>query len=359
MKKRKSHTLADSLLTPSVKYAPGSLRATLAEHLQWLQVKNFSVTTLSTRAPTLLRFCRWCEERGLNKPDEVTREILERYQRHLFHFRKPSGKALSAWTQTQNLIAVRQYFKWLCKKRLLGANPASELELPRLGSRLPTECLSIRQVQAVLAVPDVSTLIGLRDRTMMELMWACGLRRAEVVSLKVFDVRDELQVVVVKQGKGNKDRVVPIAAAALSWVHRYCEEVRSRLVMPPDEGVLFLSSEGAPLAADFLTVLVRDCLDAAQVKVRGSCHLLRHACATHMLEGGADVRYVQELLGHASLSTTQIYTRVTINALKAVYEAAHPLARKESRTNSEGVQGEPATKEALLALLEGEASEEL
>jgi integrase/recombinase XerD len=346
---------ADSLLNAAVHAAAGTLRATMTEHLEWLAVKGFSSTTLNARASLLVLFCRWCEERGLTRPGEVTRTLLERYQRHLFHFRRASGRPLSAWTQAQRLIAVRQYFRWACKHGLLEANPASELELPRRGERLPTDGLSIAQVEAVLAVSDVSTVAGLRDRAMMELLWACGLRRAEVIALRPYDVREESGVVVVKQGKGKKDRVVPIGARALSWVERYVRDARPRLVVPPDLGLLFLSEHGEAMHKDFFTRVVRQCLDAAGVKVRGGCHLLRHACATHMLEGGADVRYVQELLGHASLETTQLYTRVTINTLKAVYQAAHPAARDQQK---KGPGEEKPNAAELLEALEAEAANE-
>ena len=183
------------------------------------------------------------------------------------------------------------------------------------------------EVERVFAAVDTSTLEGVRDRAMLEVLWATGLRRAEVCALSLYDVRAESGTVFVSKGKGKKDRVVPISARALSWVKRYVDEVRPRFVTPPDAGVLFLAESGHGFSRYVLGVSVGRYVRAAGVEAQGACRLFRHACATQMLEAGADIRYVQELLGHSSLTTTQVYTRVAISKLKAVYEATHPGAR--------------------------------
>lgn len=330
----------ESLLFPQAGPAD-SLRVTMAAYVESLGVANYSLATRGSRALELLDFARWCEERSLNRPAEVTRPILERYQRHLYFYRKANGHPLSAASQGSRLSAVRLYFRWLCRQGLLLSNPASELLLPRVGRSLPRYTLTPAEVERVLAVPDVGDLKGLRDRALLELLWATGLRRAEVSRLLLHDVRAEVGTVFVSKGKGSKDRVVPVSARALAWVKRYVDEARARLVVPPDSGVLFLSEAGFALSPVILTTLVSKYVRASGVEAKGACHLFRHACATGMLEGGADIRFVQELLGHSSLETTQVYTRVTISKLKAVYEATHPGAQA-----------------ALLAELEAEAKEE-
>lgn len=320
---------------------PDSLRVTMAGYLESLAVANYSPATRNSRAHELLEFARWCEERSLDTPALVTRPLLERYQRHLYFYRKKNGHPLSPANQGSRLSALRLYFRWLCRQGLLLANPASELVLPRVGTSLPRYTLSPAEVEKVLAEPDIADVKGLRDRALLELLWATGLRRAEVSRLLLHDVRAEVGTVFVSKGKGSKDRVVPISQRALGWVQRYLDEARPRLLVPPDAGVLFLSEAGFALSPVILTSLVSRYVRASGVEAKGACHLFRHACATQMLEGGADVRFVQELLGHSSLETTQMYTRVTISKLKAVYGATHPGAR-----------------EALLSTLDAEAEEE-
>jgi integrase/recombinase XerD len=183
-------------------------------------------------------------------------------------------------------------------------------------------------------VPDVGDAIGLRDRAILETLYSTGIRRMEVMNLLVYDLDAERGTLMVRQGKGKKDRMVPIGERAIAWIARYVSDARPQLVMPPDEGVLFLTQEGESLSPNRLTQLVRDYVNAAEVGKTGACHLWRHTCATLMLEGGADIRYIQEMLGHVELSTTQIYTQVSIRRLKAVHALTHPSAKLDRPTKS-------------------------
>jgi len=346
----------DSLLRPQTAWPPESLRATMAGYLEDMAVRQLAHGTRRGHGYALLHFAKWCEERALAQPGEVTLDVLERYQRHLFYVRKADGQPLSAMSQHHALTALRQYFRWCVRQRLVTANPASELLLPKLGRRLPRHCLSVAEVEKVLAQPRLSTVTGLRDRAVLEVLWAAALRRSEVLRLGLHDVRVSEGTVFVKEGKGKRDRVVPVSARALGWVRRYLEEARPRLWVPPERGVLFLSDTGHALSPDVLTQKVRKYLDEAGVTAKGSCHLFRHASATALLEGGADVRFVQEFLGHAKLEATEVYTHVTLTKLKAVYEACHPGAR----TTLPAPKAEEAapTADEVLATLEDEAAED-
>ena len=335
--------------------ARDSLRATMLGYLEALQVRQYSATTVDSRARDFRLFVAWCEERALTKPGEVTKRILERYQRHLFYFRKPNGQPLSVERQHVLLVQLRMYFRWLCRENFLPANPASEVELPRQPVRLPRDTLTVSQVEQLLAVPNVETLVGLRDRALLELLWATGLRRAEAAKLSLYDVGFEKGTVFVREGKGKKDRVVPLPQRTAEWLERYLRDVRPRLASLEDEGAFFLSEAGGRLSPGTVTQLVRALLRKSGFQGRGSSHLLRHACATQMLEGGADVRFVQELLGHASLETTQVYTRVTISKLKEVYEACHPAARASVAA---AAMVDDVSAEQMLAELETETEDE-
>jgi integrase/recombinase XerD len=326
---KKRQSAEEILKANRVKYEANSLRGSMADYLELLAMKNFSAETRRTRGADLLMFAQWCEERALQKPTDINRLHLENFQRHLFYFRKKDGHPLSVQRQITRLIAVRQYFSFCAKRRVTEGNPASEIELPKEGVKLPKATLTRSEVEKLLAAPNTTTVLGLRDRAMMEVMWACGLRRAEVCKLSIYDVREESQTVYVRQGKGLKDRVVPVSKRALSWVKKYMAESRPRLEMRASETALFLTNTGENMLPDTLGRDVRWYMDKVEIKTTGSCHLLRHACATALLEGGADVRFVQELLGHSSLETTQIYTKVTITKLKEVYALAHPSAKED------------------------------
>jgi integrase/recombinase XerD len=299
----------------------------IGEHLAWLRLHNYSPRTVRMRDFYLNAFAQWLEERGVTRPTDVTKPMLERYQRHLFHQRKVAdGKPLSFSFQHQHLCALRGFFRWAARQNRILYNPASELEPPRRVHRLPRHVLTVSEVEQVLAQPDVTDPLGLRDRAMLETLYSTGMRRSELCGLTLVDLDAERGTVLIRQGKGQKDRMVPIGERAIAWVDRYVAEVRSQLVVEPDPGVLFLAATGEAVGPDWLSRITHRYVDRAALGKQGSCHLLRHTMATLMLEGGADVRYIQEMLGHARLETTEVYTHVAIRQLKAVHTATHPGA---------------------------------
>jgi integrase/recombinase XerD len=318
---------------------PEGLQAHAVAWLEWLRVRNFSEDTVKDRIVQVRYFVEWCAARDITRSSEVTKPILERYQRFLFHRRRSDGKPLTFHTQELRLRTVKGLFKYLSKTNRILSNPASDLELPKLGRRLPKHVLTVSEAEAVLAQPDITKRLGLRDRALLETLYSTAIRRKELANLAVYDIDEERGTVMIRQGKGKKDRMVPIGERALAWIEKYRVEVRPELVVEPDPGALFLTMMGEAFSPGTLTELVRGYVDKAQIGKRGSCHLFRHTVATLMLEGGADVRYVQEQLGHAQLSTTQIYTQVAIRTLKAVHTATHPGARLEKCPPEAGARG--------------------
>ena len=310
-------------------------------HLEYLAIRNYSLLTIRNRESYLNRFMLWAEERSLTRPDRITKQILERYQRWLFNYRDPkTDKKLSFRSQHARLLPLRAFFKWLCKRDLLPANPAADLDLPKLESRLPRHVLNTREAELVLAQADLKTSMGLRDRAMMEVLYSTGIRRMELANLKLYDLDADRMLVFVRLGKGKKDRMVPIGERALSWTNKYMEEARPGLSSSRSDEALFLSNLGEAFTPNRLTQLVRDYVLAADIGKTGSCHLFRHACATHMLENGADTRMIQALLGHAKLETTQIYTHLSIKQLQEVHAATHPAAKIGKSKPSEDASGE-------------------
>lgn len=303
---------------------PESLHTRLLGFLTYLGVKGQATNSLRSRKAALCQFIRWCEERGVTRPLQVDRPMLERYQRALFHYRQSNGEPLAARTQQFMLGALRLWFSWMARQGHVPYSPAAELELPKVVRRLPKAILSAQEVEAVLAVPDVATAVGLRDRAILETLYSTGIRRAELTHLALQDVDRERGTLMVRKGKGGKDRMIPIGDRALAWIAAYRDRARGAFVGLTDEGTLFLNATGRPIQPTHLTPLVGAYVAASGIGKEGSCHLFRHTCATLMLENGADTRYIQALLGHASLETTQIYTRVSIRALKAIHTATHP-----------------------------------
>ncbi|MBD2821841.1 site-specific tyrosine recombinase XerC [Xenorhabdus sp. 42] len=308
---------------------PKSLYALLLRFVTWRRERNWSETTLKVQTHHAYHFILWATERGLYYAADITRPILERYQRHLFLYRKKNGEPLSTRTQRTQLQPLQVWFKWLTKQNLILANPAADLELPREEKRLPRYILSIDEMEAILNQPDLTTLQGVRDRALMELLWSTGIRRGEVVRLDVYSVDASRKTLTIRQGKGNKDRVLPIGERALGWLLYYQNEIRPQLLVNPDVKALFVAMDGQDgLQANGISNMVTAYIKAVGIEKKGACHLFRHAMATQMLENGADLRWIQAMLGHASVESTQIYTQVSIRALQAVHASTHPAERQ-------------------------------
>lgn len=332
------------------------LEAFLLEYLRWMEMKNFSGYTIRNRQVRLGYFLNWCRERSLTEASEITRPVLERYQRYLFYYRKKDGQPLTFRSQHDCLAPLRTWFRWMARQNYILHNPASELELPKVGYRLPT-VLTAAEVERVLAEPDIHEPLGLRDRALLETLYSTGIRRMEALSLKLYDLDRDRGTLTIRQGKGRKDRVVPIGERAIAWVEKYLGEARPRLALEPDEGTLFLTAQGEPFSLAHLSQTVRTHITAARIEKAGACHLLRHTMATLMLEGGADIRFIQEMLGHSKLASTQMYTRVSIRMLKQIHTATHPAARLR-KADQAAKEGNSADGAELLAALEAEAEEE-
>jgi integrase/recombinase XerD len=305
--------------------------ARLAQYQEWLKVSYFSEDTALERGVRLKRLIAWCADRGITRPTEITKPILEKYQSSLFYYRKANGQPLSLTTQRNFLTSVKGFFRWLAQKNLILYNPASEILLPRLAKRLPRHVLSQREAERVIAIPDVRTPLGLRDRAMLEILYSTGIRRMELISLKLYDLDPDRGTLMIREGKGRRQRVVPIGERALRWTEKYIREVRPTLAPSSDEGYIFLTHKGYPFEADSMTEHIRVYVERAEIPKHGAVHLFRHTMATLMLEGGADIRFIQAMLGHSKLETTQIYTQVSIRQLKAIHDATHPAKMKRSK----------------------------
>ncbi len=332
---------------------PRGMAAMRDRHLEHIAVRNFSPRTIEGRTVYLNYFIKWCEDRAIVRPGDVTKPIIDRYQRWLYHYRNEDGKPLTFSSQYTHLSPLKAWFKWLARENFILFNPASELDMPRLNRSLPKHILTAGEVDQVINGTDANTALGVRDRAILETFYSTGLRRLEVVRLKLYDIDLERATVMVRDGKWHKDRFVPVGERAVLWLNKYLADVRP-LLAPPREDTLFLTNAGEPFTPDSMTQLARDYVEKAKLPggKRGACHVFRHTMATLMLEGGADIRYIQAMLGHADLSTTQIYTHVGIRNLQQVHAATHPsgMLKRPGSAASEahnGAQNTPVPPSSL------------
>lgn len=265
---------------------------------------------------------KWLEFLGGRDVVSVTTAVVSDFLAML------AASGLAATSITRTLSTVRSFHRFLVDEGLASTDPTGAVVPPRRPERLP-KALSVEQVTALIEATETQTPVGLRDRALLELMYATGARVSEVTTLTVDDVRfDESGNLVTLTGKGNKQRVVPVGRFARDALDAYLVRARPAFVAKGrGTPMLFLGARGGPLSRQNIFLIIRAAANRANITSHISPHTLRHSCATHLLRGGADIRVVQELLGHASVSTTQIYTLVTRDALNEAYRTAHPRAR--------------------------------
>jgi len=288
-------------------------------HLQ--AERNASAYTIRNYRADLLDFFRFLKEKKVATLDEVDRHVLRDYLAHLV--RRGIVKASIA----RKLSAIRSFYRYLMREKIIEANPIKTVSSPKLDKRLPS-FLTVDEVKKLLEAPNLSTPQGLRDRALLELLYASGLRVSELVSLELGQINLESNEIRV-WGKGSKERVVLMGEPAAEALKVYLEQGRPKLIGIKKSNALFLNRYGQRLPERAVQKILEQYTAKAGLKKRVHPHMLRHTFATHLLDGGADLRVVQELLGHERLSSTQIYTHVTKKQARKVYLAAHPMAKEK------------------------------
>lgn len=290
----------------------------LENFLDYLAVEeNLATNTADSYRRDIRRYLNFLTQtRGYRQPSEILQKDLSGFIRLLDEL------GLAARSIARNLSAIRTFHRFLMKENLLDHDPAENVDLPKMARTLPA-VLDIAEVESLLAQPDTLSHLGVRDRAMLELIYACGLRISELLGIKQNQIHTDsgfLRVV----GKGSKERVVPIGEEAMNWLVYYREKVRPHLAQSAAGDVLFLNNRGKPMSRMGFWKILRKYVVAAGIKKEITPHTFRHSFATHLLEGGADLRVVQELLGHADISTTQIYTHIDREYLKEIHRTFHP-----------------------------------
>jgi integrase/recombinase XerD len=268
----------------------------------------------------------WLRERGVAIA-EVTSQDLLAYQGELLGLRKRDGKTYSTAHQMRQVTVLKSLYGFLHRRGFLLTNPAGSLEYPHVEDRLPRAVLSREEARRLVTAPGTETALELRDRAILETLYATGIRAGELASLKLEDVDTEERLLRVVLGKGRKDRNVPLTHAAAEAIEAYLVQARPRIQGARRAGLLFLALRGGRMHDDALNAVIGAWAKNAGIEKHVTCHTLRHTAATHLLKGGADIRHIQKLLGHASLQTTERYTRVEVSDLKEVLRRAHPRGR--------------------------------
>jgi integrase/recombinase XerD len=299
----------------------------IPDYLEDCLARGQADETAKTKESLLNLFITWATTKGVHKVDEMSLDVLESYRKHLYRYRKPATrKPLQLATQRMRLMAIKGYLKFLHYYSVLDSDFYKKFELPRVPRKLPKNIPEPSDVERIFLQTEVAGFLKLRDRALLELLYATGIRRCELARLDIAHIEFKHRVVWVHNGKGSQDRVVPIADRALYWIKRYIDELRPKLASIESGDALFLGLRGQRLELSALTELVGNYVARSGVGKQGACHLFRHTAATHMVRGGADVRFVQEFLGHKDINSTIIYTHLTINDLSEVYSDCHPAA---------------------------------
>jgi len=289
----------------------------LDQFLHYLIVeKGLSRNTIEAYSHGLTRFLNYLREKGVQEVQEVDKFHIRGFLLAL------RGKNLNTKSIVRNLVAIRTFFRFLIQEGVLESNPVEELESPKVAKTLP-EILTLEEIEQILEQPNLQTPLGTRDRAMLEMLYATGMRVSELTQLPIHQVNLEGGYVLL-YGKGSKERIVPLGTEAMKWVTVYLKTARGILSKGKESPSLFINRSGKGMSRQRLWKSLKDYAQRAGLRKRITPHLLRHSFASHLLERGADLRSVQMMLGHADISTTQIYTHVTGERLKKVHKQYHP-----------------------------------
>ena len=323
------------------------LQALMAEYRQHLEAHHYSPCSVRNLMAHLHHFRRFLRARRIGPITKVNEAVLQKYQFWLHQLPTFRKTHRTAATLNRGLSAVKGFFRYLHEAGHLPRNPAHTLVLAREPQPLPRHVLSPDEAKCVLEHVDLSTPCGYRDRTILEVLYATGIRKNELTHTQLGDLNLEDELLTVRQGKGGRDRVVPLSAVACRYIAHYIRHARPHLLNGEPTETLFLSARGRALGATTITEVIRKTATRAGVRSHVTCHSWRHMCATHMLQNGANLRHIQEMLGHCKLETTQRYLHLTILDLKQAHHRYHPreldVARRRTSGHNADCEAETAT----------------
>ena len=299
------------------------IRDVIPEYLTYLAAIDRSYYTIRGARYTLLSFVGYIESDQVYQVEDLTRSVIEDYQEELAFSLTAKGKPLSVRTQIKRLGIVKGFTRYLQEQDYLVHDPSLKIKLPKEPRRLPRSILNPSEMKKLLDTPDLRTINGYRDRIILEILYDTAVRRSEIAGIKVHDIDLDAGFILI-HGKGDKERVVPLSVHVCELVRNYMLAVRPDYVKGKDTGWLFMNDKGQKIHVHTVWMIVKRNAKKAHIGKNITTHTFRHTCVTHMLKNGAPIRHLQEMLGHESLESTQIYTHVTINDLKEVHAKYHP-----------------------------------
>jgi integrase/recombinase XerD len=295
----------------------------IPEYLKHLQARGFSAHSVLNAKGMLRHFTAFLHQEGVTELEHLTLEIIEEYQQEIAFSFTAKGKPLAVRTQEKRLCTIKGLTRFLKEHDYLVHDPGALVKFPKKPKSLPRAILNEPDVKKLLKAPDRHSNRGYRNMVILELLYDTGIRRAEIADIRLSDIDLDGGYLLIR-GTGNKERVVPVSNRVCTLLRNYLLAVRPSFLKGSDSGALFLNRWGEKMHGQGIWEVVRLCAGLSKVKTKVTPHALRHTCATHMLRNGAPVRHIQEMLGHESLETTQIYAHVTINDLKEVHARYHP-----------------------------------
>ena len=299
------------------------IKDAVSAYLKHMRTIGRAFHTIRVAGYNLKNFEQYLADEQIFNIEDINREVLEDYQQELAFSLTAKGRPLSVKSQVKRLCAITGFTRYLKEKDYFVSDPGQYIKLPKEPGRLPRSILNPTEVKRLMKAPDMRTYTGYRDRIMLEILYDTAIRRAELSNIKLVDL--ELNTGFVKVlGKGDKERVVPLSISVCEFINKYILSVRPALLRGDDKGWLILNDKGSRIRTHTIWRNIKNCARLANIKKNVTVHTFRHACASHMLKNGAPIRHLQEMLGHESLESTQIYTHVTINDLKEVHAKYHP-----------------------------------
>lgn len=300
------------------------IKKLLPVYLSYLKTLNRSPWTIRIARFDLTDFIRFLADQGVVRIEALTHEAMLEYQQEQAFRLTAKGSLLSLRSQEKRLCAAKGFTRFLKEHDYLVADPGERIKLPKRPRRLPRVILSVNEVKKLMAACDMRTNNGYRNRIVIEILYDTAMRRLELANVKIADLDLVHGYVLIKSGKGDKDRVVPLSRRVCKLTQTFIVGVRPHFAGTDDPGHLILNRWGVQMGPSGIWAVVKRCAYLSGIKKNVSTHTLRHTCATHMLKNGAPVRHIQEMLGHESLESTQVYTHVTINDLKQIHARYHP-----------------------------------
>jgi len=289
----------------------------LNSFLDYLSVeRGLAKNTISSYRKDLLYYLDFLKSCKVNNLNNTTKD-------HIMNFMiRQKGRGLSVNSIARSIAAIRMFYRFLQQEGIISSDPTALLDSPRLWKKIP-EALTLNEVEALLSAPNLKERQGIRDRAILEVMYATGMRVSEVAGLKIDNINRDIGFVRCT-GKGNKERIIPLGKKAIASLNRYLEQLRPQLLKGRESNYVFLNRFGHAISRQSLWKIIKKYAQIARIKKPIKPHIIRHSFATHLLERGADLRSVQEMLGHSNISTTQIYTHINRDRLKSIHKKFHP-----------------------------------